>query len=163
MVNGFHAGTFSAYDPIQDKFANFACGDHGQFPWGHSPRRGTMAELCKILGIKQTSNACYKCLPLYLFISLLDCIIISIEMIIAKYSSFVKSLLKTSHMRDGYPTLKRVFAKLKLYDKACVYLIDRIESDSFTTLNRYVGTRGKETIYIVHVPWHFFRARKIDL
>lgn len=163
MVNGFHVGTFSAYDPIKDNFAKFICEDHGQFPWGHSSRTGTMAELCKSLGIKRASNACNTCLPLHLFICLMDRKIISFNMIISKYAGFVKSLLNTSHMRDGYPTLKKVFSKLKLYNKACVYLIDRIESNSFTILNRHVGTIDKETIYIVHVPWHFFRARKLDL
>ena len=64
-------------------------------------------------------------------------------------------------MRDGYPTLAKMFTVLQLWEKVCVRIIDRIEHDTFTLLDKHFGDRNRKTIYIAHVPWHFFLTKVI--
>ena len=162
MINGFHVGVFEAFCPLSNTFNSYACYDFGQYPWGHSTVRGCMADICKRLGIGVGSDARNTCLPLHVFTGIIENDITSIDELIGPHGKFVKSLLNSQYMRDGYPTLDRIFSVLDLKDKACLRFIDKIEYRSFTLLDRYFGTLGKKTIYIVHVPWHFFIAKRLD-
>ena len=87
---------------------------------------------------------------------------IEIDDIVSKHYSFVKGLLNSRTMRDGYPTLAKMFNVMMLQDKVCVRIIDRIEQDEFVLLDRYYGDLSRKTIYITHIPWHFFLAKLID-
>ena len=87
---------------------------------------------------------------------------IGIDDIVHRHYDFVKGLLNSRTMRDGYPTLAKMFNVMELQYKLCVRIIDRIEQDEFVLLDRYYGDRQKQTIYITHIPWHFFIAKLID-
>ena len=121
-----------------------------------------MAVICNRLDIKIGGGACNTCLPLHVFISIIENDIVSIDDLVKKHGKFVKSLLNSQYMRDGNPTVSRIFSELNLNDKACLRFIDKIEYRSFTLIDRYFGTLGKKTLYIVHVPWHFFIAKRLD-
>ena len=121
-----------------------------------------MAEICRRLGIAFGGNARNTCLPLHVFISIIENDLASIEELIGRHGKFVKSLLNSRCMRDGHPTITRIFSELNLQDKACLRIIDKIEHRSFTLLDRYFGSLGKRTLYIVHVPWHFFVAKRVE-
>ena len=120
------------------------------------------ADTYRQLGIVIEGDACNTCLPLHVFISIIENDIVSIAELIEKHGMFVKGLLNSQYMRDGYPTLSRIFSELNLRDKACLRIIDKIEHRTFTVLDRYFGTLGKKTVFIVHVPWHFFMAKRLD-
>ena len=162
MVNGFHVGKFEAFCPLSNQFDKYVCYDFGQYPWGHSSVRGCMADIWNRIGIKISGGACNTCLPLHVFISIIENDIVSIVDLVKKHGKFVKSLLNSQYMRDGNPTVSRIFSELNLNDKACLRFIDKIEYRSFTLIDRYFGTLGKKTLYIVHVPWHFFIAKRLD-
>ena len=107
-----------------------------------------MADICRQLGIVIGGDACTTCLPLHVFISLIENDIVSIGELIKKQGKFVKGLLNSQYIRDGYPTLVRI--------------IDKIEHRTFTVLDRYFGTLGKKTAFIVRLPWHFFIAKRLE-
>ena len=162
LSKGFHVGRFTAYCPLSQTFDSYVCRDYGQYPWGHSPVRGAMAVLCRRLGILYGSNVENTCLPLHVLTGLIDNDVIEIDDIVRRHYNFVKGLLNSRTMRDGYPTLAKMFNVMELQDKVCVRIIDRIEQDEFVLLDRYYGDRQKKTIYITHIPWHFFIAKLID-
>ena len=62
-------------------------------------------------------------------------------------------------MRDGYPTIAKMFDTLGINEKVCSKIIDKIDYDTFTLLDRYFGDITKKVIYITHVPSHFFIAK----
>ena len=121
-----------------------------------------MTEIYRRLGIAFGGNARNTCLPLHVFISIIENDLASIEELIGRHGKFVKSLLNSRCMRDAHPTITRILSELNLQDKVCVRIIDKIEHRSFTLLDRYFGTLGKRTLYIVHVPWHFFAAKRVE-
>merc|ERR1712242_632896 len=65
-------------------------------------------------------------------------------------------------MRDGYPTLAKMFTVLQLWSKVCVRIIDKIEHDKFILLDTHFGDLKNKIIYVTHIPWHFFLAKLID-
>ena len=52
--------------------------------------------------------------------------------------------------------------KLNLAEKICIRLINAIELNNFTLLDRYFGGLTKEKIYIVHSKVHFFQAKHLN-
>jgi len=162
-INAFHTGTFTAYCPVEDSFNVYVCQDHGQYPWGHCPVRGTMAYVCKYLGILFGCNARNTCLPLHLTIGLLENGILSLDEIIGQHRKFFRSFLSTTHMRDGSPTITSFFGKLNLWKKAYVHVISAIDADKFVLRDKFYGSLTVYTIYIVHVGVRFFLAKKFDL
>ena len=162
ILRGFHIGKFTAYCPLSQTFDSYVCNDHGQYPWGHSHRRGAMALLCQKLRIKYGSNVRNTCLPLHVLIGMIDNDIINIDELAGKHRAFIHGLLSSRTMRDGYPTIKKMFRVLQLEKKVCLRIIDRIEHDTFTVLDRYFGDLRRKTIFIAHVPWHFFLAKRLD-
>ena len=65
-------------------------------------------------------------------------------------------------MRDGYPTLAKMFRVMQLDGKMCLRIIDKIEHNTFTLLDRFFGDIRKKKIYLAHVPWHFFLSKRLD-
>ena len=121
-----------------------------------------MAILCQKLGISHRSNVQNTCLPLHVLIGLIDDGIITLEEILDKHRVFLHGLLNSRSMRDGYPTLTRMFNVMDLHDKVCLRIIDKIEFDKFTLLDRFFGDIRKRKIYLVHIPWHFFLGKYLD-
>ena len=118
-----------------------------------------MAILCRKLGILYGSNAENTCLPRHVLISIIDNDVMEVDDIVSKHASFVKGLLSSRTMRNGYPTLDKMFRVMKLHNRICLRIIDRIEQDEFVLLDRYYSNIKKKTIYLVHIPWHFFLAK----
>ena len=162
-VNGFHVGVFEAYDPLTDSFSKYICQDHGQYPWGHSTDKGTMAYICAKLGIWLGSNVANTCLPLHVTISLLEAEVLSVKDIIDTHGKFFHTFLSSTFMRDGIPTISSFFRNLKLTFKVCVRLVNSIDAGQFTLLDEYFGNISAKTIYIVHSRVHFFTAKKLAL
>ena len=108
------------------------------------------------------SNVQNTCLPLHVLTAIIDNDVMDIDDIVSKYRVFVKGLLNSRTMRDGYPTLAKMFSTMHLHGKICLRIIDRIEQDEFVLLDRFYGDIMKKKIYIAHIPWHFFIARAID-
>ena len=162
IFKGFHIGKFTAYCPLSQTFDSYICNDHGQYPWGHSHVKGAMAFLCQKLEIRYGSNVRNTCLPLHVLIGIIDNDIVNIDELFGKHRAFIRGLLNSRTMRDGYPTIAKMFRVLQLNEKVCLRIIDRIEYDTFTVLDRYFGDIRKKSIYIAHVPWHFFIAKCLD-
>ena len=162
LRKGFHIGRFTAYCPLSHTFDSYVCQDHGQYPWGHSHRRGAMSVLCRKIGIKYGRNVRNTCLPLHVLISLIDNDIIKVDQLFGKHRAFIYGLLSSRTMRDGYPTIAKMFRVLDLNDKLCLRIIDKIEQDAFVLLDRYFGDIRKKSIYIAHIPWHFFISKRLD-
>ena len=93
---------------------------------------------------------------------LIDNDIIAFEDLYGQHRQFIKGLLSSRSMRDGYPTLAKMFTVLRLWGRACVRIIDKIDHDQFTPLDKYFGDLKSKTIYLAHIPWHFFIVKKID-
>ena len=126
-------------------------------------KRGeSLAVLCRKLGIFYGSNVQNTCLPLHVLTAIIDNDVMDIDEIVSKHRVFVKGLLNSRTMRDGYPTLAKMFSTMDLEGKICLRIIDRIEQDEFVLLDRYYGDISKVKIYIAHIPWHFFIAKMID-
>ena len=155
-TNGFHIGVFSAYDPLSNSFAKYICNDFGQYPWGRSSYRGTMAYICHRLDIQIRSNVCNTCLPLHVTIGLLEKIVLSIRDIVVTHGNFFRNFLSSSFMRDALPTINSFFRNLKLDNKVCVRIINAIEIDKFMVLKEYFGNTDTPTIHIVHSQVHYF-------
>ena len=114
------------------------------------------------LGIRYGSNVRNTCLPLHVLIGLIDNNIVNFHDLFGKYRAFIHGLLGDRTMRDGYPTISKMFRILELNEKVCLRIIDKIEHDTFTVLDRYFGDIRKKTIYLAHVPWHFFLTKRLD-
>ena len=85
-----------------------------------------------------------------------------IEGLYGQHREFVKGLLSSRAMRDGYLTLAKMFTVLRLWGRVCVRIIDKIEHDKFTLLDKYFGDLKNKVIYLAHIPWHFFLVKLID-
>ena len=162
MIGGFHVGKFTAYCPLSQTLDPYVCHDHGQYPWGHSHTKGAMAILCQKLGIRSDSNVQNTCLPLHVLIGIIDNGIMTVDEICSRHRAFVRGVLNSRTMRDGYPTVAKMFRVMDLEDKICLRLIDRIEHNTFTLLDRFFGDIREKKIYLAHVPWHFFLAKWLD-
>ena len=138
------------------------CHDHGQYPWGHSHAKGAMAVVCQKLGIAFGSNVRNTCLPLHVLIGIIDNGIMGIDELIGKHRALLYSLLNSRYMRKGYPRIAKMFDTLKINDRVCLRIIDKIDHDTFTLLDRYFGDITKKVIYLAHIPWHFFLAKVLD-
>ena len=121
-----------------------------------------MAFLCQKLGILPGSNVQNTCLPLHVLIGIIDNDIMTVDQILSSHRSFVYGLLNSTYMRDGYPTLAKMFRVMQLDGKVCLRIIDKIEHNTFTLLDRYFGDIRKKNIYLAHVPWHFFLSKRLD-
>ena len=121
-----------------------------------------MALLCQKLGISAKSKAQNTCLPLHVIIGLIDNGIMDLEELYGEHRAFVKGLLSSRSMRDGYPTIAKMFTVLRLWGRVCVRIIDKIEHDKFTLLDKYFGDLKNKVIYLAHIPWHFFLVKLID-
>lgn len=152
-----------AFDPITNTFADFICQDHGQYPWGHSAIRGSMAYICSRLDILSESNARNTCLPLHVTIALLETKVLSIKDVVELHGNFFRTFLSSTFMRDGLPTISSFFRRLKLTRKVCLRLINKIDAGQFMLLDKYFGLLSAPTIFIVHSNVHFFLAKKLDL
>ena len=118
-----------------------------------------MAIVCQKLGIRYGSNVRNTCLPLHVLIGIIDNGIMDIDELVDKHRPLISQLLNSRSMRDGYPTIAKMFDTLGINDKVCLRIIDKIDYDTFTLLDRYFGDITKKVIYITHVPWHFFIAK----
>lgn len=47
--------------------------------------------------------------------------------------------------------------------RICLPIIDMIEQDEFVLLDAYYVDISNVEIFIVHIPWHFFLSKVIDL
>ena len=159
LFKGFHVGKFTAYCPLSQTFDSYVCNDHGQYPWGHSHVKGAMAIVCQKLGIRYGSNVRNTCLPLHVLIGIIDNGIMEIDELVDKHRPLISQLLNSRSMRDGYPTIAKMFDTLGINDKVCLRIIDKIDYDTFTLLDRYFGDITKKVVYITHVAWHFFIAK----
>ena len=121
-----------------------------------------MAVVCQKLGIAFGSNVRNTCLPLHVLIGIIDNGIMGIDELIGKHRALLYSLLNSRSMRDGYPTIAKMFDTLKINDRVCLRIIDKIDHDTFTLLDRYFGDITKRVIYLAHIPWHFFLAKVLD-
>ena len=155
LIGGFHVGKFTAYCPLSQTFDPYVCHDHGQYPSDHSHTKGAMAILCQKLGIRSDSNVQNTCLPLHVLIGIIDNGIMTVDEIFSRHRAFVRGLLNSRTMRDGYPTVAKMFRVMDLEDKICLRIIDRLEHNTFTLLDRFFGDIRKRKIYLAHVPWHF--------
>ena len=162
LINGFHVGKFTAYCPLSRTFDSYVCHDHGQYPWGHSHVKVSMVMLCQKLGIRSDSNVQNTCLPLHVLIGLIDNNVLTVDEICSKHRALVHGLLNSRTMRDGYPTVAKMFRIMELEEKICLRIIDKIEHNTFTLLDRYFGDIRKKSIYLAHVPWHFFLGKMLD-
>merc|ERR1712038_2014521 len=75
----------------------------------------------------------------------------------------IHGLLNSRTMRDGYPTVAKMFRIMELEEKICLRIIDKIEHNTFTLLDRYFGDIRKKSIYLAHVPWHLFFGENVGL
>ena len=121
-----------------------------------------MAILCRKLGILYGSNVQNTCLPLHVLIGLIDNGIITVDEIFSKHRALVHGLLNSRSMRYGYPTIAKMFRVMELKEKVCLRIIDKIEYNTFTLLDRFFGDIRKKKIYLAHVPWHFFLTKRLD-
>ena len=92
-----------------------------------------------MLGISWKPNVQNTCLPLHITIGLLELKIISVQDVVNKYGKFFRIFLGSSYMRKGVPTIMSFIKKLKLAEKICIRLINAIEVNNFTLLDRYFG------------------------
>ena len=118
--------------------------------------------LCQKLGIRSDSNVQNTCLPLHVLIGLIDNNVLTVDEICSKHRALVYGLLNSRTMRDGYPTFAKMFRVMELEEKICLRIIDKIEHNTFTLLDRYFGDIRKKSIYLAHVPWHFFLGKMLD-
>ena len=162
LIDGFHVGKFTAYCPLSQTFDSYVCQDHGQYPWCHCHEKGAMAILCRKLGILYGSNVQNTCLPLHFLIGLIDNGIITVDEIFSKHRHLVHGLLNSRSMRDGYADIAKVFSVMELQENVCLRIIDKIEYNAFTLLDRFFGDIRKKKIYLAHVPWHFFLTKRLD-
>ena len=95
-------------------------------------------------------------------IGLIDNGIITVDEIFSKHRALVYGLLNSRSIRDGYPTIDNMIKVMELKEKVCLMIIDKIEYNTFTLLDRFFGDIRKKKIYLAHVPWHFFLTKRLD-
>ena len=118
-----------------------------------------MAVVCQKLGITFGSNMRNTCLPLNVLIGIIDNGIIGIDELIDQFRAFLYSPLNNRSMRDGYPTIAKMFDTLEINDKVRLRIIDKIDYDTYTLLDRYFGDITKKVIYLAYIRWHFFLTK----
>ena len=156
---GYYVGTFVASCGTTGKPYSFFVHDYGQYPWGRSSTKGTLAYICRLLGIDGKSGGSNCCLFIHLLVAILVLRLVSVRDIVGKHKKLVNKYLRLKEQQSEHTVVNEVLSSLKPGRKTCVRFICRIEND-FIILKDCYGSKHSTKIFIGWIGSHFFLAKR---
>lgn len=137
IMNVCHIRKSNAYCQLNDSFSSLLCFHHGQYPWGRFLVRDTMAYICHRLGMFFESGIAKTCLPTHMTIGIIGINILTKEELISRCRNSLRRYLISTHMREGFLTLKGLFSSRIFNMCACIRIIREIEDKTFNLIKQY--------------------------